>query len=143
MTQIATTIEQSQRLIELGVAHETADMYYKPYGSDTDKRYELIAKKPMLLSDIRMSLKNTLNSNPEKVFDALWDGYISAWSLEALLGLLENPKLQCDSGVWTCAAYWGSSQRLIIGRGSTPFEAACSAISRTIKIKNNDTRRTN
>lgn len=60
-TNIATTQDQSERLLQCGVSADTADMMFTPH--------------------------NTLSTEPYK--EALKDiGYIPAWSLSALLGLL-------------------------------------------------------
>ena len=59
--QISTTQEQAARLLHCGVSADTADMMFTPH--------------------------NTLSTEPYK--EALKDrGYIPAWSLSALLGLL-------------------------------------------------------
>lgn len=49
MNQIATTIEQSKKLIELGLSADTADMYY--YNND---------EIPQIISDIKL-LKENIN----------------------------------------------------------------------------------
>lgn len=68
-TTIATTKEQSDRLIACGISSETADMMFTPH--------------------------NTLSTDPYK--SVLKDrGYSPAWSLSALLGLL--PKFIPDAG---------------------------------------------
>ena len=60
-TNLSTTQEQSARLLACGVSADTADMMFTPH--------------------------NTLSTEPYK--EALKDrGYIPAWSLNALLGLL-------------------------------------------------------
>lgn len=62
-TNIATTKEQSSRLLQCGVSADTADMMFTPH--------------------------NTLSVEPYK--EALKDrGYIPAWSLSALLGLIPH-----------------------------------------------------
>ena len=67
MTQ-ATTIEQSKKLIELGIDVNTADMYY--YNND---------EIPQIISDIK-SLKE--NISPKF--------YTLAWSLSALIELMPD-----------------------------------------------------
>ena len=66
MTQITTTIEQSRKLIELGIDVNTADMYY--YNND---------EIPQIISDIKLLKKNI---NPKF--------YTPAWSLSALIELM-------------------------------------------------------
>lgn len=78
MTQIATTIEQSRRLIELGVPIETADMFYDDMG-------------------------NLHIGNPWR--DAGGNGIvvsIYAWTLSALLDLIVKYFWMCSTGpgVW-------------------------------------------
>lgn len=67
-TQVATSIEQSQQLIELGVKPETADLVYRSTKSKTDSlEWELQLCPPTL---------------------ATADNEIPAWSLPRLLELL-------------------------------------------------------
>lgn len=61
MNLIATTQEQSQRLLRCGVSANTADMMFTPHSTLSTEPYKEV-------------LKNR--------------GYIPAWSLSALLGLL-------------------------------------------------------
>ena len=69
ITQVATSIEQSQQLIELGVKPETADLVYHCTKSKTDSlEWELQLCPP--------SLENIDNND------------IPAWSLVRLLELL-------------------------------------------------------
>lgn len=70
MTQLATTQEQSSRLLECGVSAESADMFYKPLVIIAEQDYTkliLFARNELTVGDIP--------SYP-------------AWSLSALLGLL-------------------------------------------------------
>ena len=69
-SQIATTIEQSKRLLALGVKRETADMYYFWMGGNEYR----------LKVDIE---NNPLKYNMDKT-------YIPAWSLHRLLCLYEQ-----------------------------------------------------
>lgn len=54
-SQVCTTIEQSKKLLELGLKPETADMYHSTYISE-NRVYEVIAtrydKLPLLSQDI-------------------------------------------------------------------------------------------
>ena len=72
-TKICTSIEQSKKLIELGIDARTADMYY------FDDHYNLVSLKT------DFSYENYLLYNRTE-FD-----YIPAWSLTALFGVL--PKI--------------------------------------------------
>ena len=71
-SQICTTKEQSQRLLELGLKPETADMYYLWLGGN----------------DYR--LKVVVDNNPLKY--NMYKTYIPAWSLHRLLEIL-NPTI--------------------------------------------------
>jgi len=73
MLQIATTIEQSKKLIELGLSADTADMYY--YNND---------EIPQIISDIKL-LKESINPK----------FYTLAWSLSALIELLSYGDILC------------------------------------------------
>lgn len=76
ITQVATSIEQSQQLIELGVKPETADLVYRCTKSSTDSlEWELQLCPP--------SLENIDNND------------IPAWSLVRLLELLPY-EIPCD-----------------------------------------------
>lgn len=74
--QIATTQDQSQRLLRCGVSAESADMFYQTPITVSQKA----TREDILL--VRESDKT------------LFDTDIPAWSLSALLGLL--PKEICD-----------------------------------------------
>lgn len=80
MNQIATTIEQSKKLIELGLSADTTDMYY--YNND---------EIPQVISDIK-SLKE--NINPKF--------YTLAWSLSALIELIPNKISISDDLYYVC-----------------------------------------
>ena len=70
-TNIATTQDQSRRLLRCGVSADTADMMFTPH--------------------------NTLSTEPYK--EALKDiGYIPAWSLSALLSIM--PDLEHCFSLW-------------------------------------------
>lgn len=67
MNKICTSIEQSQKLMELGVDVNTADMYWWYYGKNSGKRYYV----------------GTMDDN-----DFIKESDIPAWSLAALLKLM-------------------------------------------------------
>lgn len=73
MSNIATTIEQSKRLFELGLSKETADMSYSEeyFGKDKDRNDEWCWKL-----------------NACKFVDV--EGIIPAWSLSALLEVMPS-----------------------------------------------------
>ena len=72
MSQIATTIEQSKKLIELGLSADTADMYYYK---------ENIFNNALATFNGALLVKG--NSKPEDEYTIL------AWSLSALLSLIK------------------------------------------------------
>lgn len=87
-SQPATTIEQSKRIIALGVKPETADMTHHFLHSIDN--YEL---KDVEFSRI-MHLQETLNKKPVlgKSGDDLYGKDIPAWSLHRLIEILDtNP----------------------------------------------------
>ena len=74
MNKICTSIEQSKKLMELGIDTDTADMCYKCLGEDP---YDLIVRP---YSDWKEEYKVLLRSGDAKVYPA--------WSLAALLSVL-------------------------------------------------------
>ena len=74
MTQIATTVEQSKKLIELGIDVNTADMMWT---------YDFTIGRINGLNVISTQLKPEENDIP-------------AWSLSALLDILPFPQLSKD-----------------------------------------------
>ena len=83
-SQVCTTKEQSQRLLDLGLKPETADMYYFWLGGN----------------DYR--LKVDIDNNPLKY--NIDKTYIPAWSLHRLIELL-NPKTVEFAISTVCDAY--------------------------------------
>lgn len=87
-SQLATTIEQSERLIALGLRKETADMtHHYMYSIDS---YEL---KDIEFSRI-MHLQELVNKKPVlgRCGDDLYAKDIPAWSLHRLIEILDtNP----------------------------------------------------
>lgn len=79
MAQIATTIEQSKKLIELGLSADTADMYYNVI-VDSFKLYNDNAK---------LYVNDGLNPNVDWKNVFSYDKILPAWSLSALLGLIK------------------------------------------------------
>lgn len=78
-SQISTTIEQSRRLLELGVKPETADMYYSNAGipAFSNGEYILYAKS---YAEVMEKLNNQISP-----FD-----FIPAWSLHRLIELADE-----------------------------------------------------
>lgn len=83
-TQIATTIEQSKKLLELGIKPETADMTHHYQGSVD--YYEL---KDIAFTKV-MHLRELTNKNPilGRSGDDLYAKDIPAWSLHRLMAMI-------------------------------------------------------
>lgn len=100
-SQIATTREQSEKLLSVGLKPETADMVYHYKKSRmTALEWELLPYPPTLRGKFwtpqRISrLQSPFHKNPdgtpmsgEQVFDNLWGKDIPAWSLNRLLSIM-------------------------------------------------------
>ena len=90
---IGTSIEQSKKLLGLGLSPESADMCYPPYYVGDEDGDHLYYDKPKNAKKDELSYGKT-NS----------DEYIPAWSLSALLELMpyftldkNNPKFYKDA----------------------------------------------
>ena len=83
-TQIATTIEQSKKLLELGIKPETADMTHHYQGSVD--YYEL---KDIAFTKV-MHLRELTNKNPilGRSGDDLYAKDMPAWSLHRLMAMM-------------------------------------------------------
>lgn len=84
MNKICTSIEQSKKLIELGIDVNTADMLWKYDSFQKFHRLELFEE----------GFPKTISKED-----------IPAWSLSALLYLLDNPQLFNHDDVWDCDGY--------------------------------------
>lgn len=99
----ATTIEQSKKLIELGIDVNTADMNYcnSSYkGKDYVGEWKLSLQSPQ-------EAKSILDKSVTD-WNTYWE-IIPAWSLSALLDLIPYPSLSelCfDTKVWRCDIYY-------------------------------------
>lgn len=107
-----TTIEQSEKLVELGLNPDTADMYYfcDPTPAGNVMHPTLIIVEKHLHSRL-----------PE--YDK---GDIPCWSLSALLGIIPNYQLQTQDksvGILFCCR-----KELKIIEGNTPLEAAYNMV---------------
>lgn len=98
-SSICTSLEQSKRLLELGLKKETADMVYHYQKSRTEAmQWELRPHPPTLRSNChfnieRLNVLKQKNSDGvvmsgEEYFDFLWGKDIPAWSLHRLIELL-------------------------------------------------------
>lgn len=99
-SQICTTKEQSQRLLELGLKPETADMVYHNTNSRTEiMRWELQPHPPTLMSTTHLNVdklnvfkhkkSNGEIMSGEEYFNIIWGKDIPAWSLHRLLCMLD------------------------------------------------------
>ena len=106
MSNIATTIEQSKHLLELGLDPKTADMYYLPQVMNEGETLWPI----------------------DKGYD-LDDADQPAWSLSALLEVMPKPDLYRETAdLWVCVAYF--KEGTIRGFGETAIDAACDNITK-------------
>lgn len=121
-SQICTTQEQSQKLLDMGLKPETADMVYHFTGSKVEAmQWELQANPPTLRGEFwteeRIARLVRGGESGEEVFDRIWGKDVPAWSLSRLLKLLPN-KIKVSEqefifsltheydGSW-CASYCG------------------------------------
>lgn len=103
MSNIATTISQSRKLIEMGLDIKSADMVW------------MCNKWLYSIED------NILNKSDFEEQDTL------AWSLHALLEVMPKPDLYRETAdLWVCVAYF--KEGTIRGYGETAIEAACDTI---------------
>ena len=116
MNKICTSIEQSKKLIELGLDVNTADIWYQHIG------YSVIdgIESPLYL--------------PTIVRDEPTDKDIPAWSLAALLGVLEHPR--CFQGdkptYWFCGCF-GKDELYHEVEADNPVDACVEMIIRLHK----------
>lgn len=111
-SKIATTKEQSQRLLALGLKPETADMVYHYTKSRVKAlEWELNPKTPTLRGKFWTPERIAKLSSPfhkhadgtpmtgEEIFDELWGKDIPAWSLfrliEILPAIIDSNKSDC------------------------------------------------
>ena len=128
MNKICTTIEQSQKLIELGVDVNTADMFYADLLVDGNHKYNL---HPLESYGFK-----TFDETKLKTSDHL--GFIPAWSLTVLLEsmpLINEYNIEYrpiiehyEDGGWACKYYNEETRNtndIYIRRyGKTPLDAA-------------------
>ena len=86
MNKICTSIEQSKRLVELGIDVNTADMYYAP---DAD----VIVPEPYITK-----------AEDETLIPA-YKGAIPCWSLATLMDVLDRGILFKTPKGWACQSY--------------------------------------
>lgn len=133
MAQIATTREQSKRLLELGISRETADMSWHFTGMQIEalqwelKTARLTTKKNFfgkiekLASPFYKHPDGTIMTG-EEVFDKIWGKDLPAWSLGALIRLLPDTIILddrscCGLSVLNIGVYYRSLTGLDIIQG--------------------------
>lgn len=105
MSNIATTIEQSKHLLELGLDSKSADMVWMC-------NKWLYSIKDIILLREQFSEQDTL-----------------AWSLSALLEVMPKPDLYRETAdLWVCVTYF--KEGTIRGFGETAIDAACDTITK-------------
>lgn len=83
--KICTSIQQAQKLLEIGVDTNTADMLWAT-----------IYDENHMVSDYRLDVM------PYRLYSG---NAVPAWSLSALLYLLDNPQLFNHDDKWKCDGY--------------------------------------
>lgn len=116
MNKICTTIEQSQKLVELGIDVNTADTWYQYIG---DSFKDGITKPVYFLMVMR---------------DDPSEKDIPAWSLSALLNILPYPSLHSTFMGWRCDSYNKEGTSCIFGEDAdNPVDTCYKMI---VKLKN-------
>ena len=116
MNKICTTIEQSKKLIELGIDINTADMYYQYFKSYSPSNGVTTGHCDI---PIIGSWKEHHISIPDP---AMPNADIPAWSLSALLELISNWQMQTqDNGI---GILYGCKEEIKIIEGETPLDVA-------------------
>lgn len=107
MNKLCTSLEQSQRLTELGIDVNTADMDYIPFANDPED-YDCVI--------------NEWNNEHE-------EDWIPAWSISALLGVLPYPSLHKTFAGWRCDSYDKEGKICKLGENTNnPVDACYEAI---------------
>lgn len=106
MSNIATNIEQSKHLLELGLDPKTADMFWA-----------------RIASEDRLYVKNMNYEAVHKYQVCV------AWSLSALLEVMPKPDLYRETAdLWVCVTFFKEGS--IRGFGETAIKAACDVITK-------------
>jgi len=118
MAKICTDIEQSKKLLELGLSQETADMSYIETPANEFRLMAYNYKETMVLRDLRGS-------------DAV---VYPCWSLSALLELIPYPSLHRTVRGWSCESYNREGNRFQIGMNTdNPLDAAFEMVCRLLE----------
>ena len=97
--QIATTMEQSYKLLELGISSNTADMSWHFTNMKSESLQWELKTNPLVTKEnffgkiekLASPLHKHTDGSPmtgEEVFDKIWGKDLPAWSLGALIKLL-------------------------------------------------------
>jgi hypothetical protein len=122
MTPIATDIDQSLRLLSLGVPIETADMYWRRKNHDNSMNPDnLFWEVPQLYIKER--------EIPQSDFE---NKYVPAWSLQALVDLFYNIDLIRYAPATNELTYQARINGMY-GSGASFFEAIDKWLVQTIK----------
>lgn len=104
---IATTIEQSKHLLELGLDTKSADMVWVRYAAG-GYRLEVLHRE---------------------LFERIMETDIAAWSLSALLEVMPKPDLYRETAdLWVCVTFFKEGS--IRGFGETAIDASCDTITK-------------
>ena len=114
MNKICTNIEQSKKLIELGIDVNTADMFYAEISIDGNIKHNL----HLLESYGFKTFSDT------KLKESKHLGFIPAWSLSSLLELIHNNYMLRNSNVGTNRYNVWIAQRKSLVWTETPLDAA-------------------
>ena len=117
MNNICTDTSQSQKLIELGIDTNTADMFW-----EYDHNTHTFKNVPKVLV-----LKN---------WDDPYNKNVPAWSLPALLELLPSPSLNSTFSGWRCDVYYNEGEKMIIGETADNTIDSCYETILMLKEKN-------
>lgn len=112
-SQICTTVEQSRKLLDLGLRPETADMvwYYagtRSWGPEYDlKTYPPVQKSRLRCHMVRQALlscrPDMADMTDDELFKEVFGNNIPAWSLGRLLEILSSASMPLGTG-WRLSA---------------------------------------
>jgi len=145
MNKIFTSIEQSKKLVQLGLSVDSADAYY----SRDKLTYRDIDDRIIPLTEENSSLQLVFNKEESKYLFLYYpEDNCPAWSTDTLLHLMPKsgemtPNLYfgywcgedlLDSWVCECTPK-GQNKKAVIGVGATPLEAAYNAFVSLLEKK--------
>ena len=119
--KLCTNLEQSKKLIELGLDVNTADMFWDM--AEPEER-------------------RTPTVGPISDYDDMEDWAVPSWSLGALLEILPMPTLEQDKAdgelFWQCSVYNDEGEKLCEEYASDKVEACVNLITRLHELKRLD-----